>query len=101
MNGEENQPMGGMTPPTEEKSTGAIIGAIIIVVLLVIGGLYYLSQRAGQTPAEILSQPDVAAKALQSQGTSDEVAAIGADAGATNLTGLDAELGDIKKELTI
>lgn len=87
----------------EEKSVGGMIGAVIVVVLIVIGGLYLLEQKSVEQNAalsaeQILAEPDIVTETLEAQGTSDEIDAIEADVTATDLEGLDLELGDIEAE---
>jgi len=84
-----------------QKSAGPVIGIIIIVLVLVFGGLYFWGKRVTQepTPEAIMNMPDSQLETLGTQNTSDEVTAIEEDLNATDLENLDAELGDIEKEL--
>ncbi len=92
--------MGAQIPPAgaEKKSTGAIISIIVIVLVVAFGGYYFLKQvpltsNDVLTPAE--TQADASISALSVQGTSTDLADIQKDLDATNLSGLDAGLGDI------
>lgn len=72
----------------------------LALLLAVAGGFYffwksgYLGPIASPTPS-----PDAATAQLQEQGSSDELTEIEADLEATSFTDLDAELGDIEREL--
>jgi len=87
---------------SKEGGKGAMIGTIIIIVLLVVAGAYVYMTRSAVTtgPDEtILNLPDTSTDALNQQGTSDEIDAIQQDVNATNLNGLDSDVGNIQNEL--
>lgn len=96
---EQNTPQG--------STLGPVVGTIIIVAVLVIGGLYYWGAQLNKqaivdetlTGEEIAAEVDTSTEALGVQGTSDEVTAIEDDLDLTDLSDLDAELGNIDAEL--
>lgn len=69
-------------------SAGPIIGAIIILAIIILGGFYFWSQRADDSDAAI----NRTVESINTQGTSDEAAAIEADLNNTNIENLDSEL---------
>lgn len=69
-------------------SAGPIIGAIIILAIIILGGFYFWSQRADDSDAAI----NGTVESINTQGTSDEAAAIEADLNNTNIENLDSEL---------
>jgi hypothetical protein len=88
------------TPIPEEKTPVASITSILVIVLvLAFGAFYFLKQvpvpadNATLTPAEAQADPAVAG--LSTQGTSTDLTSIQNDLKATDLSGLDAGLGDI------
>lgn len=87
----------------EQQNAGPLFGIIIIVLVLVLGGLYYAgnrpSDKAEQTPEEILANPDSQLESLATQQSSDDVESIEKDLTATDLGTIDAELGVIQGEL--
>ncbi|MBI1975545.1 MAG: hypothetical protein HYS59_00910 [Candidatus Vogelbacteria bacterium] len=87
----------------QQQGVGPLFGIIIIVLVLVLGGLYYAGSRpsgqSAQTAEEILAQDDASLENLLVQQSSDGVASIEADLSATDLDGLDAEIGAIESEL--
>lgn len=88
---EMNQSMMGDASSQKNYWMWIVIGAVVIVAL----GLawWFWSSPAG-------TGGDSGTAALETQGTSDEVAAIDADLQATDLNGLDAESDAIDAELT-
>ena len=86
-----------------QKSIGPAIGIIIIIAIIVIGGLYFWSQRQKQnitprTPAE--SQNDEYETQLQTQGSSDELGPIEADARATSFNEIGGEVDTAEREVS-
>jgi uncharacterized protein with FMN-binding domain len=85
---------------------GSLIGSIIVVVLLIIGAFYFWSNRtpAPVTPAtettETAPAPmtDPSTEALNQQSANDDLTSLEADVNATDLSGLDAEMGTIEAE---
>jgi len=90
----------GAAPVEGHKPVGPVIGSIIVVLLIILGGLYFWGERLNQSGSSSVAAPDPALQSLKTQGTSDEVSALETDAAATDLNGLDKELGDIQKELS-
>ena len=98
------------TSGEEHKSVGQIVGIVVIILVLLAGGLYFWGTRlnkeavdsevgpAGKTAEDIAASPDTATEALGAQSTSDAVADIEADLGATELDSLDQELENIDIE---
>lgn len=89
---------------SSEHSVGPIVGAVIIVLILVLGGLYFWGERLNEsqeslTAEQIEQTPDETLLELKTQGGSDELADIEADAAATDLENLDIELKNIEAEL--
>ncbi len=81
----------------EKKSTGPIVSIVIIVLVMVLGGYYFLKQVpvGDDVLTTTETQADANISALSTQGTSTELDDIQKDLDATNLSGLDAGLGDI------
>lgn len=88
-------------PSPEKGPIGAKISIIIVVLVLAFGAYYFLRQVPVDegmgdtllTPAEV--QGDSAISNLSAQGTSTDLGDIQKDLDATDLSGLDAGLGDI------
>lgn len=81
--------------PTREGSLGPVIGVIVILAIIIIGGLYFWSTRpkASNTAADAAAtSSDADIQSIQSQGTSDDAAAIQADLNATNVDSVDSGL---------
>ncbi len=78
---------------TPRNSSGPLIGIVIIVIVLVIGALYFwgasLNKKTTPSPETI----DVPLS------VSDELGDISADLDATVISGIDADIGAIEKEL--
>lgn len=84
------------------ESAGPVLGIIIIIALLVVGGMFVLANRLAVpalTADEIETAPDATTDALGTQATSTDLESIEADVNNTNLSNLDAELGQIEAEL--
>lgn len=88
------------TPSPEKGPVGAKISIIIVVLILAFGAYYFLRQVPVEegigsllTPAEV--QNDATISNLSAQGTSTDLGDIQKDLDATDLSGLDAGLGDI------
>ncbi len=83
-----------MEPTVESgaKPMGPIIGSVIVVLLIVLGGLYFWGERLNKEGASGAAAPDVAVETLRSQGTSDDVASLEADAAASDFSGIDEKL---------
>ncbi len=83
---------------------------LAIVAVVVVGSLWavnqgWLAPKASPTPTPLPSptsgaETDESITALEEQGASDEVSAIEADIGATDLSDLDKELTDIENEFS-
>lgn len=87
----------GTQMPGEKKPVGAIISIVVIVLVLAFGAYYFLKQvpTTGSVLTNAETQADQTISSLSSQGTSTDLADIQKDLDATNLSGLDAGLGDI------
>lgn len=80
----------------EKKPIGSIISIIVIVLVLALGAYYFLRQVPA--PASLTSdeiQVDTTISALSEQGTSTDISDIQKDLNATDLSGIEAGLGDI------
>ena len=86
-------------PPEEKNSTGSIISIIVIVLVLAFGAYYFMKQVPAVTETGTVTsaemQSDSVISSLSTQGTSTDLTDIQKDLDATNLSGLDAGLGDI------
>jgi len=96
-------PTPNTTPPMsgeKDGKTGATIGVLVIIIILVIGALYLWGERLVGTYPET---PGAGTSEVfqPTESASSEVADIEADLSATNLEGLDADLENINKELSI
>ena len=80
-----------------ERPMGPLIGSIIVVLLIVLGGLYFWGERLNKENAQSAATPDVALDTLRTQDTSDELAALEADAEATDFSSLNESL-DLEEE---
>ena len=94
-----NPMMGGVTPPAKKSGMLWAIIALLIVALLAAAWFYYYGSVSGPQGTSAPGAGDAATTELQTQGSSDDIAAIESDLNATDLGGLDAELGDIEAEL--
>lgn len=91
-----------------EGGKGPLIGTIIIVVLLIAGGAYFLTsrieenRRASEMASSTLETevPDPDTTALQTQGTSTDLADIENDALNSDIDNLDKELSNIEAEIS-
>lgn len=98
---DQNMNMGTPVPPMpeEKKSTGAIISIIVIVLILAAGAYYFLKQVPAPSEMNTLTpagtEADQTISALTTQGTSTNLTDIQKDLDATNLSGLDAGLGNL------
>jgi flagellar basal body-associated protein FliL len=90
--------------PKKEGGTSGVIAIIVIVVLLALGGIYYLMTSGNAmlpvdevmpTLTDVQNSTDPDVQATMQQGSSDALADIEADLGATDLTGLDTEIGNL------
>lgn len=88
------------TPSPEKGPIGAKISIIIVVLVLAFGAYYFLKQVPVEegldtllTPSEV--QGDATISNLSAQGTSTDLGDIQKDLDTTDLSGLDAGLGDI------
>lgn len=111
-NGSEGAPDAGyiQEPPSH---LGPIVGVLTVILILILGGLYLwgstLIEDGSQQSTDALTsdgsgqiaipQPPTV-ESLRNVSESDELDAIERDVNATNLSGLDAELPEIEKELT-
>lgn len=87
-------------PSPEKGPVGVKISIIIVVLILAFGAYYFLKQVPVEegfgsllTPTEV--QNDATISNLSAQGTSTDLGDIQKDLDATDLSGLDAGLGDI------
>ncbi len=88
---------------------GPVLGALILALVLILGGLYLwgskLNQEATPTPETIINNEPETPRAAADQAimetvsTSDELSAIEADLGSTNLDVLDTDITTIDAEL--
>jgi len=84
----------------KKSSVGPLIAVIIILALIVIGGLYFLNERASQTPyVPPTEQSDAVTESLNQQGESDELNSIESDLNATDLDSIDEGAAEIEAEL--
>lgn len=92
----ENQADQMNTPIAPQESThskGALIGSIIIVTILVIGGIYfYMEEKENAAMKQAEQAQAESLKAIDQQGTSDDLSSIEADFKATDTTNLDQDL---------
>ena len=86
----------------QDGGAGPVIGIIVIALIIILGGAYYLLEIAPVVQQESLpsleearTSTDPAIQAAFSQGTSDEIADIGADLESTNFSSIDTELSGI------
>lgn len=103
---------GGFTQEDKSSHLGVILGVLIVVLMLILGGLYLWSaslQEQEQLPivpnsqrptAEMNNEPEsnnaeADAQTLQTMSTSDEVGAIEADLGSTNLDTINSDMNAI------
>jgi len=100
--------MGSSMPPMNQppkKSVGPIVGVIIIILVIILGGLYFWGSKLNmpttgeESAASIMAKPDAQTESLKSQGTSDTVSSIETDLNATNVNGLNQEMGTIETQL--
>ena len=89
----------------EQSTSGPLVGIAIIIIVLIAGGIYFWSttmDRSGEVDELPTIQPggeaDAIVNQLNTQGTSDEVSDIVADANATDFEKLDSELEDLLNE---
>lgn len=87
---EMNQPMMQGDSSSKGLWMWVVIGAVVIAVLAAVWWFWQISAVPGGEDTTT---------ALETQGTSDEVAVIDTDLQATDLNNLDAELDDIDAEL--
>ncbi|MEX0652140.1 MAG: hypothetical protein WD509_01465 [Candidatus Paceibacterota bacterium] len=90
-----NTPQGNSTE--EHASSGPLVGVAIIILVLIVGGIYFWNTEVNNHKGDATQETSAEATvdALNTQGTSDEVAAIEADLDTTDLDNLDAELDDL------
>ncbi len=90
--------------PKKEGGVSGVIAIIVIVVLLALGGIYYLMTAGDSmlpvnetmpTLQDVQNSNDPDVQATMQQGSSDALADIEADLGATDLSGLDTEINNL------
>ena len=108
MNEEINQ-----NPKTgkDKKSMEVIFGLILVVIILVIAAFYFLGNdknletppaeevETGQPESKTVPEEDFKTRALEKQGTTDEIDEIQKDLESTDLENLTEELNQIEGEL--
>ncbi|MBX9765442.1 hypothetical protein K2X83_02260 [Patescibacteria group bacterium] len=103
MNAPSTPPAAPMMPK-KEGGTSGVIAIIVIIVLLALGGIYYLMTSGNAmlpvnetmpTMEDVQNSNDPDVQAAMQQGSSDALADIEADLGATDLSGVDAEIGNL------
>lgn len=90
------------THPKNPESVGPVLGIVIIIAILVVGGIFAFTDRLNNTaptPEEIEASSDPSALELTTYSTSTDIATLEAEAEATNLDNLDADLAEIEAEL--
>ncbi len=98
----QTQPAATTPIKNHDGGAGPVIGIIVIALIIILGGAYYLLEIAPVVQQESLpsleearTSTDPAIQAAFSQGTSDEIADIGADLESTNFSSIDTELSGI------
>jgi len=94
---------------THHKHLGPVLGALILALVLILGGLYLwgskLNEEVIPVPDTIINNEPETPRAAADQAimetvsTSDELSAIEADLGSSNLETLDTDIAAIDAEL--
>ena len=94
---------------THHKHLGPVLGALILALILILGGLYLWGSKLNEEVVPVVetpinNEPETPRAAadqaiMETVSTSDELSAIEADLGSSNLETLDTDIAAIDAEL--